>query len=109
MRADETKLDILVNNSGTTFGAPFDKYPDVAFDRVFRLNVTAPFALTQAFMPLLRSAARPDDPARIINIGSIAGGWCYERVGAAAVLLECCRVQASHRSLCRRLRTTQAR
>jgi NAD(P)-dependent dehydrogenase (short-subunit alcohol dehydrogenase family) len=35
--------------------------------------VKGPFFLTRAFVPMLEKAASDDDPARIINIGSIDG------------------------------------
>jgi NAD(P)-dependent dehydrogenase (short-subunit alcohol dehydrogenase family) len=62
-RADA--LHILVNNAGATWGEPFDK--------VLTLNVKAPFVLTQLARPLLDAAATDDDPARVLNIGSIDG------------------------------------
>lgn len=43
------------------------------WQRVLALNVTAPFLLTRALRPLLDAGARPGDPARVINIGSVAG------------------------------------
>lgn len=70
-RQDE--LHILVNNAGATWGAPFDAFPPAAFDKVLTLNVKAPFVLTQLARPLLDAASRDDDPARVINIGSIDG------------------------------------
>jgi NAD(P)-dependent dehydrogenase (short-subunit alcohol dehydrogenase family) len=69
----ESKLDILVNNAGATWGAPLAEYPADAFDKLLSINVTAPFLLTRALVPLLEAAGTPDDPARIINIGSIDG------------------------------------
>ena len=39
-----------------------------AFDKVMRLNVTALFALTRLALPLLKAAASPADPSRVINI-----------------------------------------
>jgi NAD(P)-dependent dehydrogenase (short-subunit alcohol dehydrogenase family) len=36
-------------------------------------NIKGPFFLTKAFLPLLEKAASDDDPARVINIGSIDG------------------------------------
>jgi NAD(P)-dependent dehydrogenase (short-subunit alcohol dehydrogenase family) len=45
------------------------------------VNVRAPFALTRELLPLLRAAAMPHDPARILNIGSIAGS-VVENIGA---------------------------
>jgi NAD(P)-dependent dehydrogenase (short-subunit alcohol dehydrogenase family) len=74
----ESALHVLVNNAGATWGAPLEEYPDSAFDKVFAINVKAVFHLTQQFLPLLRAAAGPDgesgeDPARVINVGSIDG------------------------------------
>lgn len=69
----EERLSILVNNAGTAWGAPFDSHPAEQVDRVLHVNVTAPFHLTQRLLPLLRAAATADDPARVINIGSIDG------------------------------------
>ncbi|WP_020106152.1 SDR family oxidoreductase [Nocardia sp. 348MFTsu5.1] len=66
-------LDILVNNAGATWGAPVDDFPASAFDKVLDLNVRAPFLLTQALLPALGESATPDDPSRIIMIGSIDG------------------------------------
>jgi NAD(P)-dependent dehydrogenase (short-subunit alcohol dehydrogenase family) len=69
----EERLHILVNNAGNNWGAPLDEYPDAAFDRVFALNVKGVFHTTRFLRPLLRKAASDDDPARVINIGSIDG------------------------------------
>jgi NAD(P)-dependent dehydrogenase (short-subunit alcohol dehydrogenase family) len=69
----EERLHILVNNAGTAWGAPFETHPVEQFDRVLHVNVTAIFHLTQRLLARLRAAASPDDPARVINIGSIDG------------------------------------
>jgi NAD(P)-dependent dehydrogenase (short-subunit alcohol dehydrogenase family) len=69
----EDRLHILVNNAGATWGAPLAEYPLEAFDKLWNVNVKALFALTVRSLPLLRAAAAPDDPARVINIGSIDG------------------------------------
>ncbi|BDX29840.1 3-oxoacyl-ACP reductase [Mycobacterium antarcticum] len=66
-------LDILVNNAGATWGEPLDTFPDSAWDKVIDLNLKSPFWLVQALVPALREAGTADDPARIINIGSIDG------------------------------------
>ncbi|EUC36214.1 hypothetical protein COCVIDRAFT_22009 [Bipolaris victoriae FI3] len=68
-----TKLDVLVNNSGSNWGESYDKYPSAAWDRVLNLNLKRVFQLTQAVTPLLEAAATPSSPARIINIGSVDG------------------------------------
>jgi 3-oxoacyl-[acyl-carrier protein] reductase len=55
-------LDVLVNNAAV-FGPGLDATED-EFDRVFRVNVRAPFFIIQKTLPLLR------DGSRIINISS---------------------------------------
>ncbi len=67
----ETRLDILVNNAGATWGAPLADYPADAWDKVMTLNAKSPFLLTRALVPALEAAGTADDPARVINIGSI--------------------------------------
>jgi NAD(P)-dependent dehydrogenase (short-subunit alcohol dehydrogenase family) len=69
----EDRLHVLVNNAGATWGAPLEEYPLEAFDKVWNINVKAPFDLTVRCLPLLRAAASAGDPARVINIGSIDG------------------------------------
>jgi NAD(P)-dependent dehydrogenase (short-subunit alcohol dehydrogenase family) len=69
----EQALHILVNNAGANWGAPLAQYPDSAFDKVFALNVKGVFHLTRFLTPMLAAAASDDDPARVINIGSIDG------------------------------------
>ncbi|WP_422752610.1 glucose 1-dehydrogenase [Micromonospora sp. WMMD708] len=67
------RLDVLVNNAGATWGAPLESYPGSAFDKLWAVNVKAVFRLTTALLPALRAAAGDDDPARVINIGSVDG------------------------------------
>ncbi len=67
------QLDILVNNAGTTWGAPLETYPVKGFEKVMQLNVTSVFLCIQKLLPLLRKAGNSDNPARVINIGSVAG------------------------------------
>ena len=67
------RLDVLINNAGATWGAPIAEFPDAAWDRVMSLNVNGVFQLTAALIPLLEAAADADDPARVINVGSIHG------------------------------------
>ncbi len=69
----EPALNILVNNAGANWGAPLAEYPDSAWDKVIGLNVKSVFKLTRDCVPLLEKAATDDDPARVINIGSIDG------------------------------------
>ncbi len=69
----EQRVHVLVNNAGATWGAPLEEYPAAAWDKLLDLNLKAPFFLTRALLPLLRAAATADDPARVINVGSIDG------------------------------------
>ncbi len=69
----EAAVHVLVNNAGATWGAPLAEYPGDAWDKVLDLNVKSPFFLTRACLPMLEAAATADDPARVINIGSIDG------------------------------------
>ena len=67
------RCDILVNNAGKTWGGPLESFPDKAWPDIMTINVHVPFTLTRELLPLLRKAATPDNPARIVNIGSVAG------------------------------------
>ena len=69
----EERLDILVNNAGVSWGAPLDEFPEMGWDKVMDTNVKGVFFLTQKLLPLLEKAATADDPARVINVGSIDG------------------------------------
>jgi 2-deoxy-D-gluconate 3-dehydrogenase len=69
----ESKLDILVNNAGVSWGAPLEEFPEKGWDKVMDTNVKGLFFLTQKLLPLLRAAGTAEDPARVINIGSIDG------------------------------------
>ena len=71
--AREDSLDILVNNAGATWGAPLEDFDEAAFERVLALNVKGVFHLTKFLVPLLRQAGTVEEPARVINIGSIDG------------------------------------
>ncbi len=73
LAAREDKLDILVNNAGAAWGAPLDEFPEEGWDKVMDLNVKSMFFLTQKLLPQLRAAANAEDPARVINVGSIDG------------------------------------
>ncbi|MFB9929771.1 SDR family oxidoreductase [Amycolatopsis halotolerans] len=70
--ADSGRLDILVNNAGAMWREPLETFPAEAWDAVLDVNLKSPFWLVQALLPALRRAGAADDPARIINIGSIA-------------------------------------
>ena len=70
---NERALHILVNNAGANWGAPYDEFPEKGFHKVVDLNLIAVFFLTRDLTPLLERAGTADDPARVINIGSMDG------------------------------------
>ncbi|MEU8205926.1 SDR family oxidoreductase [Streptosporangium sp. NPDC049046] len=57
-------LDILVNNAGIVIRAGIAETTPEAYDRMFAINVRAPFFIIQRALPLLR------DGGRIVNISS---------------------------------------
>lgn len=69
----EQRLDILVNNAGAAWGEPFEKFPEVGWDKVMDLNLKSPFFLTQALHGALKAAGSASKPAKVINITSIDG------------------------------------
>uniref|UniRef100_A0A1D1YSA1 Rhamnolipids biosynthesis 3-oxoacyl-[acyl-carrier-protein] reductase n=1 Tax=Anthurium amnicola TaxID=1678845 RepID=A0A1D1YSA1_9ARAE len=73
-KKENGKLDILINNSGFVWGAPLTEIPEEAWDKVFRLNVISVYFMTMACLPLLEKASNvPEDPSKVIIIGSISG------------------------------------
>jgi NAD(P)-dependent dehydrogenase (short-subunit alcohol dehydrogenase family) len=73
VKSREPRLNVLINNAGRTWGAPLESFPDKAWAPVMAVNVQGPFTLVRELLPLLGAAATAEDPARIINIGSLAG------------------------------------
>lgn len=66
-------LDILMNNAGITWGAPMGEFPYHAWQKVMGVNVAGVFDLTQKLLGMLRASGSVDDPARIVNVGSVMG------------------------------------
>lgn len=73
LQSKEKGLDVLVNNAGANWGATFEEHPESGYDKVMDLNVKSIFFLTQDLLPMLVANASLDQPANIINIGSIDG------------------------------------
>lgn len=67
------KLHILINNAGTSWGEPLDTFPYKGWAKVLDVNVTGLFHLTRDLLKMLETSASDDDPARIINLGSVMG------------------------------------
>jgi NAD(P)-dependent dehydrogenase (short-subunit alcohol dehydrogenase family) len=60
------RIDILVNNAGIGIGGPTDAMTEADFDRIYAVNVKAPYFLTAAIAPAM--AARGEGV--IVNLGS---------------------------------------
>jgi NAD(P)-dependent dehydrogenase (short-subunit alcohol dehydrogenase family) len=78
LRGRESRLHVLVNNSGAAWGAPLDEFPDEQWSRILTLNLQRAFTLTQLLLPLLEPVGaesgdkgNKENPAAVINIGSI--------------------------------------
>ena len=63
-------VDVLVNNSGASWGAPVEEMPLEKFDLVVRVNVRGTFLMSQAVGRRMLERGRG---GRIINVSSIAG------------------------------------
>lgn len=73
LKARTDQLHILMNNAGRTWGAPLGQFPYDAWEKVMSLNVTGMFQLTQSLLGLLENSSTLDDPARVMNVGSVMG------------------------------------
>jgi short-subunit dehydrogenase len=63
------RLDLLVNNAGASWRAPFAEGGYENVRRTMAINFDAQLRLTEALLPLLRASA----PSAIVNVASTAG------------------------------------
>ncbi len=63
------RIDVLVNNSGTSWGAPALEMPLDAWQKVLEVNVTGTFLMSQRVARIMKNQGG----GRIINIASVAG------------------------------------
>jgi NAD(P)-dependent dehydrogenase (short-subunit alcohol dehydrogenase family) len=63
------RIDILVNNSGASWGAPVEEMPLEAWQKVMNVNVTGTFLMSQAVGKVMLE----QNYGKIINIASVAG------------------------------------
>ena len=71
------RLDALLNNAGTAFAAPLELISLEDLTAQFEVNVIAQLRVTQALLPLLKSAK-----GTIINVSSISGKVSTPVIGA---------------------------
>jgi NAD(P)-dependent dehydrogenase (short-subunit alcohol dehydrogenase family) len=62
-------IDVVIHNAGSIVNKPFEKIDYQELEIVYRVNVLAPFYLTQQLMHLLGRHSR----AHIVNISSMGG------------------------------------
>lgn len=75
----------LINNAGIATSGPLAYQPLDEIRWQFEVNVIAPIAVTQAFLPLLKVRQSPTSkPGRIINISSVGGKIAAPFIGAYA-------------------------
>ncbi|MBI5067264.1 MAG: SDR family oxidoreductase [Deltaproteobacteria bacterium] len=63
-------VDVLVNNAGTTWGAPAEDHPAEAWRKVMSLNIDAMFLLSQQ---IGKRCMIPRRSGKIVNVASVAG------------------------------------
>jgi NAD(P)-dependent dehydrogenase (short-subunit alcohol dehydrogenase family) len=64
----ENRLDILVNNAGVAYGQPSEEYSKENWDKTQKINLEAPFRLSQIVFPYMKKTGA----GSIINITSIS-------------------------------------
>jgi len=62
-------IDILINNAGLLVNKPFQEIKTEEIEKVYKVNVFAPYKLIQILTPLLKKS----DKAHIVNISSMGG------------------------------------
>ena len=77
-------INILVNNAGTSWGAPAEQYPLDAWNKVMSLNATGVFVLSQA---VANRCFIPQRSGNIIVVASVAALRIGENMKAAALHL----------------------
>jgi NAD(P)-dependent dehydrogenase (short-subunit alcohol dehydrogenase family) len=66
------KLDALICCAGILRIGPMAEMPVEEFDRVFAINTRGTWLCAKAAFPLLKAAAQPGTPARVVFLSSVA-------------------------------------
>src|SRR6202047_3548122 len=78
------RIDILINNAGTSWGAPIEEMKLEHWNKVIETNLTGTFLFSQAVGKIMVGQRR----GKIINIASVAGlrgsGPRFQAIGYAA-------------------------
>jgi len=95
IRAISKEVNILINNAGLLVNKPFANITAQELEMVYRINVFAPFLLSQQLMPLMGKKQK----AHIVNISSMGGFQGSSKFaglsayssskGALSILTEC--------------------
>lgn len=93
--------DVLINNAGTTWGAPTHDFPEKGWDRVMNLNLKGLFYFTEAILPLLKQAATDSDWSRVINISSVGSRFYDKETASVAYSVSKAAVENLTRTLAR--------
>jgi NAD(P)-dependent dehydrogenase (short-subunit alcohol dehydrogenase family) len=80
-------LDVLVLNAGVSDWRPLEQWDEAGYDRVFDINVKAPFFLLQALLPDLRDGAAVVVTASNSAHSGFPGGSVYGASKAAIALM----------------------
>lgn len=64
------RVDILINNAGTSWGSKAEEMPLDAWNKLLAVNLTGPFLLAQE---VARAFMLPANAGRIVNIASVEG------------------------------------
>lgn len=80
-------LDVVVLNAGVSDWRPLEQWDEAGFDRVFDINVKAPFFLLQALLPHLTSGASVVVIASNSALSGFPGGSVYGASKAAVSIM----------------------
>jgi NAD(P)-dependent dehydrogenase (short-subunit alcohol dehydrogenase family) len=71
------RLDVLINNAGTTKHVAHDKLDELSaedFQRIFGVNTIGPYQMVRAARSLLEAGAKAAGrPSAVVNVSSVAG------------------------------------